>query len=96
MEKTMLNAKKVAGFAIATAAASLFIAGATSNAFAASYAKETAKVHCLGANSCKGKSDCATASSSCKGQNSCKGQGMKVLSLKECQAAGGKPEMPKG
>jgi uncharacterized membrane protein len=96
MEKAMLNAKKVAGFAIATAAAGLFMAGATTTAFAASYGKETAKVHCLGANACKGQSDCATASSSCKGQNSCKGQGMKVLSLKECQTVGGKPEKPKG
>ena len=88
----MLNAKKVAGFAIATAAASLFAAAAVNTAFAATYSKETAQVHCLGANSCKGLSDCATASSSCKGLNSCKGQGMKVLSLKDCKAAGGKPE----
>lgn len=91
----MLNAKKVAGFAIATAAASLFITGAVNTAFAAAHSKEMAKVHCLGANACKGQSDCATASSSCKGQNSCKGQGMKVLSLKECQAVGGKAEQPK-
>lgn len=92
----MLNAKKVAGFAIATAAASLFVAGAANTAFAAAHSKEMAKVHCLGVNACKGQSECATASSSCKGQNACKGQGMKVLSLKECTAKGGKPEAPKG
>lgn len=88
----MLNAKKLTGFAIATAAAGLFATAAVSPASAAADSKEMAKVHCLGANACKGQSDCATASSSCKGQNSCKGQGMKVLSLKECLAVGGKPE----
>lgn len=88
----MLNAKKVAGFAIATAAAGLFATAAVNTASAASHSKEMAKVHCLGVNACKGQSDCATASSSCKGQNSCKGQGMKVLSLKDCTAKGGKPE----
>ena len=88
----MLNAKKVAGFAIATAAAGLFLAGAANTAFAASHSKEMAKVHCLGLNSCKGQSECATASSSCKGQNACKGQGMNVLSEKDCLAKGGKVE----
>lgn len=88
----MLTTKKVAGFAIATAAAGLFAAAAMTPAVAAQHNKEMAKVHCLGANACKGQSDCATAHSSCKGQNSCKGQGMKVLSMKDCSAKGGKPE----
>lgn len=88
----MLTTKKIAGFAIATAAAGLFAAGAVSTASAAQHSKEMAKVHCLGVNACKGKSECATASSSCKGQNACKGKGMNVLSAKECAAKGGKAE----
>jgi uncharacterized membrane protein len=88
----MLTTKKIAGFVIATAAAGLFAAAATNTAFAAQHSKEMAKVHCLGANACKGKSDCATASSSCKGQNACKGKGMSVISAKECSAKGLKAE----
>jgi len=88
----MLTTKKIAGFAIATAAAGLFATAISNPAFAAQHSKEMAKVHCLGANACKGKSDCATASSACKGQNACKGQGMSVISAKDCEAKGLKAE----
>jgi uncharacterized membrane protein len=87
----MLTTKKVAGFAIATAAAGLFAVGASGTAFAMSHSKDAGKtVECLGANACKGQSSCATANSSCKGLNACKGQGWVSLSGKECDAKGGK------
>ena len=54
-------------------------------------AADSAKVRCLGANSCKGKSACSTASNGCAGQNSCKGKGWIELSEKECKEKGGKP-----
>ena len=47
------------------------------------------KVHCYGAMSCKGNSDCKTAEHSCKGQNACKGHGFKGISAKACLDAGG-------
>jgi hypothetical protein len=34
---------------------------------------ESAKVKCLGANSCKRQSSCKSAQNDCKGQNACKG-----------------------
>jgi hypothetical protein len=76
------------GVAIATAAAALFTAGlmATPTVQAADMG-----VKCVGANSCKGHSECKTAKSECKGQNSCKGTGWKTTkSEKECTDAGGK------
>ena len=80
--------KKLSGVAVATAAAGLFLSGAASTASAA----ETAKIHCVGVNACKGTSDCKTASNECKGQNQCKGQGFVAMSAKECKAQGGKIE----
>jgi hypothetical protein len=53
-----------------------------------------AKVACFGINACKGQSDCATPKNACKGMNSCKGQGFKYVSLKECEAQGGKVGQP--
>ena len=74
------------GAALAIAAVSLALAGATPAA-----AATPAKVHCLGANSCKAKSDCMTPKNSCKGMNACKGQGwIFVESEKACADAGGK------
>ena len=46
-----------------------------------------AKVHCVGANQCKGQSACATkASNSCAGQNSCAGKGFVEKTKAECDA----------
>jgi len=74
------------GTALAIAAVSLALAGAAAPAAAA-----TAKVHCFGVNSCKGKSDCMTPKNSCKGMNSCKGEGWIFKeSAEACTAAGGK------
>lgn len=58
--------------------ASGMIAGAT-----AAYAEE-AKGHCVGANSCKGKSACHTATNDCASQNSCKGKGYIETTKADC------------
>jgi hypothetical protein len=75
------------GALIAAMAAGLFSTGAAVVASAA----DSDKVHCQGANSCKGKSACSTASNGCAGQNGCKGKGWIEMSEKDCKAKGGKP-----
>lgn len=78
-----------AGTTLAIAAVSLALAGGTTRA--AETPAKVAKVHCLGVNSCKGKSDCHTPKNGCKGMNSCKGQGWVFKELaKDCEAQGGK------
>ena len=85
----MNQVKKLSGLAMATAAATLLLAG-VNTASAASHEKATAEVKCSGVNSCKGTSACATATSACAGQNSCKGQGwVKAASAAECTEKGG-------
>jgi uncharacterized membrane protein len=80
---------------IATTAALLAISGMGVVASAAP-AKSSAKaVHCYGANSCKGTSECATAKTSCKGQNECKGQGFISTTAKQCTKMGGSLTAPK-
>jgi Spy/CpxP family protein refolding chaperone len=74
--------KNLSGAAIATAAALLFSVAAVSTATA-----DEAKMHCDGANACKGQSACKTAHNACKGQNSCKGTGFVEMSKKDCDAA---------
>jgi len=80
----MSTAKKITGIALATAAAGFFALAPISGAVA-----DEAMVECMGVNSCKGHSSCATANSSCKGQNSCKGQGWMELTKADCDAQGG-------
>jgi hypothetical protein len=78
------------GAAMAAAAAALFALGTAPMAQAAD---PGTMVHCAGANSCKGHSECKTAKNECKGQNSCKGQGWSVTKTeKECTTAGGSVE----
>jgi len=77
-----MNVKKLTGFALATAATTLFVTTGAAPAFA----KEEAKVHCDGVNACKGQSACQTATNACKGQNSCKGKGWLYLSKSDCDA----------
>lgn len=79
--------KRIAGVAMAAAAAALFVAGCASQG---SMAAKSAQVQCMGVNACKGQSACKTAASSCKGQNSCKGQGWLEMSADDCKAKGGK------
>lgn len=80
----MKTSHKVAGMAIAAAAAGLFGSFATTTAFAG----DTGKVACPNSSACKGHGACKTASSSCKGQNACKGQGVTMQDSKAaCEAA---------
>jgi hypothetical protein len=74
------------GALIAAMAAGLFSVAAPLRASAA----DSDKVHCQGANACRGKSACSTASNACSGQNGCRGKGWIELSEKECKAKGGK------
>jgi len=74
-----MNAKKII---LATAAASLFLAGP---AFAEEGADK--QIKCEGANACKGQSACATAGSSCNGKNACKGKGFLMMTEAECDEA---------
>jgi hypothetical protein len=51
------------------------------------------QVKCIGGNSCKGQSECASKANSCKGQNSCKGKGwITTSSTQQCKQNGGKPQ----
>lgn len=81
--------KKTVGASIATAAAALFIAGATMTT-APTVAQSAEGVKCMGVNACKGHSECKTASSACNGLNACKGQGWVTTSTaEECMEKGG-------
>jgi hypothetical protein len=75
------------GAIIAAMAAGLFSASAPLVASAA----DSDKVHCQGANACKGKGSCHGAANACGGQNACKGKGWVEMTEKECKAKGGKP-----
>lgn len=76
------------GAILAATAAALFLTLPVA-ANAGAHEEGEATGHCVGANSCKGTSACATANSSCKGQNSCKGQGFTETTKAECDEAGG-------
>jgi uncharacterized membrane protein len=75
-------------FMIATAAATLFVAGAVP-----AMAEEKAggeQVICEGINACKGQGGCAGAGHACAGKNACKGQGQTKTTAADCEAKGGK------
>lgn len=72
--------RRLVGAVIATAAATLFAAGAPSLAAD----DGSVKVRCYGANACKGQAECKTSMNSCKGQNACKGKGFVSMSEKAC------------
>ena len=80
------------GAFLAAAAAALFVAVPTVATAGAHSKPAEATGHCVGANSCKGTSSCATANSSCKGQNACKGTGFTVTTEAACADAGGEFE----
>jgi hypothetical protein len=84
----MMNAKKLTGLAIATAAAGLFALASAPMAVAGG----EGKVKCSGVNACKGKGECATASNSCAGHNACKGKGWVHMGKADCEKKGGKVE----
>ena len=89
-----MNTAKLSGITLASAAATLLLAGCGGDKAAkveapAAVAK-VAEVKCSGINSCKGTSACATATTACQGQNSCKGQGWIKATKTDCEAKGGK------
>ena len=90
-----VNKLKLSGAVLATAVGLMFM---TQPIFAADSSDANGKqarasVKCVGGNSCKGQSECASANNSCKGQNSCKGKGyVSTASAQDCQQKGGKVE----
>ena len=83
---------KMTGALLATAVGVLFVTQPllADNSQAQSQATQ---VKCVGANSCKGQSECSSKANSCKGQNSCKGKGwITTSSTQQCEQRGGKPE----
>ena len=75
------------GAAIAAAAATLFLAGATMST--STYAADEG--HCIGVNACKGQSACKGGQSPGKGANACKGQGWApAKDAAACTKMGGK------
>jgi hypothetical protein len=78
----------VTGAVLATAVAVMFTTNQSFAQEASPSSSHEAKIHCVGANGCKGKS----AQHACKGQNACKGQGfVETSSVQECKDKGGKP-----
>lgn len=77
-----MNARKLTGIALATAAAGMFAMTAAGPA-----AAQAAKVKCEGVNGCKGQGGCKGAKNSCKGHNGCKGQGFVEMSEADCAKA---------
>lgn len=78
--------KGMKGLVLATAAAALLASGFVATAATT----DNAKVKCLGANKCKGLSECSVPHHTCKGKNSCKGKGWATEeSAEACTKAGG-------
>ncbi len=78
---------KSRAISLASAAAALFIAGASAPAFAAEEGASEAKIKCEGMNECKGKGACSSANNSCAGKNACKGKGFEMKTPEECASA---------
>ena len=76
---------------LASAVASLFLAGSARADGAKKAASTEGKVKCAGINSCAGKGSCASADNNCAGKNGCGGKGWShTASEKECTDKGGK------
>ncbi len=84
----MITAKKISGFALATATAAIFL----TVPMAVSAGEGDAKGHCSGVNACKGHGACKTADNACAGQNACKGTGFVAVDEKTCEDLGGEFE----
>jgi hypothetical protein len=86
-----MDKRKLTGALLATAVGVLF----TTQPIIAENSQQgqSASVKCVGGNSCKGQSECASKANSCKGQNSCKGKGwITTSSPQQCEQHGGKPQ----
>jgi len=80
------------GAILATAVGMMFMSNPTFAQGTSSSSPQAAKVKCVGANDCKGKSACKTATSPGPGQNSCSGKGLVMTKTEqECTDKGGKP-----
>lgn len=78
------------GFMIASAVASLVLAGGLTAQAEESTTSESTAVNCAGTNACKGQGSCAGADNACKAQNECKGHGWtEAESAEACTEAGG-------
>jgi hypothetical protein len=94
----MRTASKLSGVALASAAATLLLAGCGGKSETTKAAPEAAPeaaakvatIKCSGINSCKGTGACASATHACAGQNSCKGQGWVKATKADCDTKGGK------
>ncbi len=87
-----MNRKATTGAVLATIVGLMFAAQPVMAADTSDQGA-SAGVKCVGGNSCKGQSACASANNSCKGQNSCKGKGwVTTASAQECVAKGGQPQ----
>src|SRR5436305_14029932 len=80
------------GMLIASAAASLIMAGALT-ARADPGKTGGGMVNCAGGNACKGQGSCASAENSCAGKNACKGKGVVEMAAADwtkegCKGAG--------
>ena len=85
----MNPSSKKSGAAIATAVATLIF----TTAVPVAVAHADAKGRCMGANACRGKSDCSTGARACGGvtANSCTGKGFLLMTKAECaKVPGGK------
>jgi hypothetical protein len=81
-----MNRSQLFGAAVAGIMSAAVVTAYSANAVADD-AKADAKGHCVGANSCKGKSACNTAGANdCAGKNGCKGKGWMETSKKDCDA----------
>jgi hypothetical protein len=72
--------RRLAGIALATAAAALFSVGGLTTAAES----DTVKIKCYGGNACKGQAECKTSMNACKGHNACKGKGYVTMTEKAC------------
>jgi len=83
----MKQVSKLSTVALVSAAATLLLAGCSSNT--TPFTTAEAAVKCSGINGCKGTSACKGAKNSCKGQNQCKGLGWLGSTRAKCLASGG-------
>jgi hypothetical protein len=78
------------GFMVASAVASLVLAGGLTAQAEDSKKSESTAVNCAGTNACKGQGGCKGADNACKSQNECKGKGWaEAESAEACTEAGG-------
>lgn len=87
-----MTQRAVTGAILATAVGLMFLAHPVVAQESAG-SSQPAKVKCVGANDCKGKSACKSANNDCKGKNACKSKGFSMTSTEQsCTDMGGRIE----